>query len=197
MPHNLETTTFAPTSGARVWLVVLCSTRSRQPEHTAATATMHKVFLINFTGCNLRPNAAAHRPRASDVRLARETSPRGSVQPACSASVSFRLCGVEALQTSLILFLRVVVKQQTLQTLVILTTHNLRKQAPTGLRIEQMLTERERSGRQYIFVSVLHAPLCITPKPPEKVQSRRLLLAKLRELRVQLNPKHHGIVNVA
>jgi hypothetical protein len=60
-----------------------------------------------------------------------------------------------------------------------------------------MLTERERSGREDILVPVLHAPLGITPKPPEQVQSWGLLLAKLRELRVQLDPEHHGIVNLA
>jgi len=83
-----------------------------------------------------RLNVAGHRPGAKDVKYETEPSSPGSVRLLCSASVSFRACGGKALQTSLILLLRVVVKQQTLQSLVILAAHNLRKQTPAGLRIE-------------------------------------------------------------
>src|SRR5207302_11508306 len=57
--------------------------------------------------------------------------------------------------------------------------------------------KRERSSRWHILMSVLHAPLGIAPEPPEQVQSWGLLLAKLSELRVQLDAEHHGIVYVA
>src|SRR5258708_1677908 len=68
---------------------------------------------------------------------------------------------------------------------------------PAGVRIQQMLRKRERSRRGDIFMVMVHAPPGITPQPPENIQSRGLLLAKLRELHMQIDPEHHGIVNSA
>jgi hypothetical protein len=85
MPQDLETTTFAPTSGAPVWasntaplapgLVVLCSTRRRQPEHMAPIEAMPKMFLIDFTGCSSQPNARLRHAGPQAFVLKRQREP--------------------------------------------------------------------------------------------------------------------------